>query len=228
GYDVTDSSAAKGYDPLKMVKAGEGFYSSSGSAQLPETFWQRSQFVKPRDREVVCHASAWDVDNKDDSRIKMCIKVNGDDFGVIHHELGHNYYQRAYNGQDPLYSNGANDGFHEAIGDFVASSITPEYLVQIGSLDRAKVPGPEKDTGSSSRQAMDKVAFSPFGSSIDRWRWSVFNGTIKPAQYETAWNDMRSKYQGIVPPAPRSADAFDPGAKYHIPAVVPYTRYFSA
>jgi peptidyl-dipeptidase A len=228
GYDVTDLLAAKGYDPLKMVKAGEGFYSSLGLAQLPETFWQRSQFVKPRDREVVCHASAWDVDNKDDLRIKMCIKVNGDDFGVIHHELGHNYYQRAYNGQDPLYLNGANDGFHEAIGDFVALSITPEYLVQIGLLDRAKVPGPEKDTGLLLRQAMDKVAFLPFGLLIDRWRWSVFNGTIKPAQYETAWNDMRLKYQGIVPPAPRSADAFDPGAKYHIPAVVPYTRYFLA
>jgi peptidyl-dipeptidase A len=228
GYDVTDLLAAKGYDPLKMVMAGEGFYSSLGLAQLPETFWQRSQFVKPRDREVVCHASAWDVDNKDDLRIKMCIKVNGDDFGVIHHELGHNYYQRAYNGQDPLYLNGANDGFHEAIGDFVALSITPEYLVQIGLLDRAKVPGPEKDTGLLLRQAMDKVAFLPFGLLIDRWRWSVFNGTIKPAQYETAWNDMRLKYQGIVPPAPRSADAFDPGAKYHIPAVVPYTRYFLA
>ncbi|WP_371432843.1 M2 family metallopeptidase [Novosphingobium sp.] len=228
GYDVTDLLAAKGYDPLKMVKAGEGFYSSLGLAQLPETFWQRSQFVKPRDREVVCHASAWDVDNKDDLRIKMCIKVNGDDFGVIHHELGHNYYQRAYNVQDPLYLNGANDGFHEAIGDFVALSITPEYLVQIGLLDRAKVPGPEKDTGLLLRQAMDKVAFLPFGLLIDRWRWNVFNGTIKPAQYETAWNDMRLKYQGIVPPAPRSADAFDPGAKYHIPAVVPYTRYFLA
>lgn len=228
GYDVTDLLTAKGYDPLKMVKAGEGFYSSLGLAPLPETFWQRSQFVKPRDREVVCHASAWDVDNKDDLRIKMCIKVNGDDFGVIHHELGHNYYQRAYNGQDPLYLNGANDGFHEAIGDFVALSITPEYLVQIGLLDRAKVPGPEKDTGLLLRQAMDKVAFLPFGLLIDRWRWNVFNGTIKPAQYETAWNDMRLKYQGIVPPAPRSADAFDPGAKYHIPAVVPYTRYFLA
>lgn len=228
GYDVTDLLTAKGYDPLKMVKAGEGFYSSLGLAPLPETFWQRSQFVKPRDREVVCHASAWDIDNKDDLRIKMCIKVNGDDFGVIHHELGHNYYQRAYNGQDPLYLNGANDGFHEAIGDFVALSITPEYLVQIGLLDRAKVPGPEKDTGLLLRQAMDKVAFLPFGLLIDRWRWNVFNGTIKPAQYETAWNDMRLKYQGIVPPAPRGADAFDPGAKYHIPAVVPYTRYFLA
>ncbi|BEV01334.1 M2 family metallopeptidase [Novosphingobium olei] len=228
GYDVGALLQAKGYDPLKMVKAGENFYSSLGFAPLPDTFWKRSQFVKPQDREVVCHASAWDIDNKDDLRIKMCIKVNGDDFTTIHHELGHNYYQRAYNKQDTLYLNGANDGFHEAIGDFIALSITPEYLVQIGLLDRDKVPPAAKDTGLLLRQAMDKVAFLPFGLLIDRWRWGVMDGSIKPANYESAWNDMRLKYQGIVPPAERPADAFDPGAKFHIPANVPYTRYFLA
>ncbi|NML92808.1 M2 family metallopeptidase [Novosphingobium olei] len=228
GYDVGALLQAKGYDPLKMVKAGENFYSSLGFAPLPDTFWKRSQFVKPQDREVVCHASAWDIDNKDDLRIKMCIKVNGDDFTTIHHELGHNYYQRAYNKQDTLYLNGANDGFHEAIGDFIALSITPEYLVQIGLLDRDKVPPAAKDTGLLLRQAMDKVAFLPFGLLIDRWRWGVMDGSIKPANYESAWNDMRLKYQGIVPPADRPADAFDPGAKFHIPANVPYTRYFLA
>lgn len=228
GYDVGELLKAKGYDPLKMVKAGENFYSSLGFAPLPDTFWKRSQFVKPQDREVVCHASAWDIDNKDDLRIKMCIKVNGDDFTTIHHELGHNYYQRAYNKQDTLYLNGANDGFHEAIGDFIALSITPEYLVQIGLLDRDKVPPAAKDTGLLLRQAMDKVAFLPFGLLIDRWRWGVMDGSIKPANYESAWNDMRLKYQGLVPPAERGADAFDPGAKYHIPGNVPYTRYFLA
>ncbi|WP_225009282.1 M2 family metallopeptidase [Novosphingobium percolationis] len=228
GYDVGELLTAKGYDPIKMVKAGEGFYSSLGFDPLPASFWQRSQFTKPQDREVVCHASAWDLDNKDDLRIKMCIKVNGDDFTTIHHELGHNYYQRAYNKQDTLYLNGANDGFHEAIGDFIALSITPEYLVQIGLLDRAKVPPAAKDTGLLLRQAMDKVAFLPFGLLIDRWRWGVMDGSIKPDNYEAAWNDMRLKYQGIVPPAARPADAFDPGAKYHIPGNVPYTRYFLA
>ncbi|WP_225204542.1 M2 family metallopeptidase [Novosphingobium huizhouense] len=228
GYDVGELLKAKGYDATKMVKAGENFYSSLGFAPLPDSFWQRSQFVKPQDREVVCHASAWDIDNKDDLRIKMCIKVNGDDFTTIHHELGHNYYQRAYNKQDTLYLNGANDGFHEAIGDFIALSITPEYLVQIGLLDRAKVPPASKDTGLLLRQAMDKVAFLPFGLLIDRWRWGVMDGSIKPANYESAWNDMRLKYQGLVPPAERGADAFDPGAKFHIPGNVPYTRYFLA
>ncbi|MEQ1541611.1 MAG: M2 family metallopeptidase [Novosphingobium sp.] len=228
GFDVTELLKAKQYDPVKMVKAGEGFFSSLGFEPLPQTFWERSQFTKPQDREVVCHASAWDIDNLDDLRIKMCIKVNGDDFVTIHHELGHNYYQRAYNKQTPLYLDGANDGFHEAIGDAVALSMTPEYLVQIGLLDRAKVPSADKDTGLLLRQAMDKVAFLPFGLLVDRWRWQVFAGQVKPDGYQQAWTDLRLKYQGIVPPAPRGADAFDPGAKYHIPAVVPYTRYFLA
>ena len=228
GFDVGELLTAKGFDPVKMVKAGENFYSSLGFPALPETFYQRSQFVKPADREVVCHASAWDLDNKDDLRIKMCIKVNGDDFTTIHHELGHNYYQRAYNQQDTLYLGGANDGFHEAIGDTMALSITPEYLVQIGLLDRSKVPAASKDTGLLLRQAMDKVAFLPFGLLIDKWRWGVFSGKIQPADYNSAWVDLKRQYQGIVPPVERGADAFDPGAKYHIPANVPYTRYFLA
>ncbi len=228
GYDVGELLEAKGYDPVKMVHAGENFYSSLGFAPLPETFWTRSQIVKPRDREVVCHASAWDIDNKDDLRIKMCTKVNSDDFTTIHHELGHNYYQRAYNKQPYLYLNGANDGFHEAIGDFVALSITPQYLVDIKLLDPAKVPSADKDLGLLLRQAMDKVAFLPFGLLIDRWRWGVFDGSIKPADYNKAWTQMRLQYQGITPPVDRPADAFDPGAKYHIPGNTPYTRYFLA
>ncbi len=224
GYDVGDLLKAKGYDPVKMVKAGEGFYSSLGFAALPQTFWERSQITKPADREVVCHASAWDIDNKDDLRIKMCTKVNGDDFITIHHELGHNYYQRAYNKQPSYYLDGANDGFHEAIGDTMALSITPQYLVDIGLLDKSRVPGADKDTGLLLRQAMDKVAFLPFGLLIDRYRWKIFSGEITPDQYETAWNQMRLQYQGIVPPGDRPTDAFDAGAKYHVPAVVPYTR----
>lgn len=228
GFDTTDLLAAKGYDPLKMVKTGEGFFSSLGFAPLPESFWQRSMITKPQDREVVCHASAWDIDNKDDLRIKMCTKVNGDDFVTIHHELGHNYYQRAYNKQPFLYLNGANDGFHEAIGDMVALSITPDYLVQIGLLDPAKVPSADKDIGLLLRQAMDKVAFLPFGLLVDKWRWGVLNGSIKPQGYNDAWTSLRLQYQGITPPVDRPDGAFDPGAKFHIPGNTPYTRYFLA
>ncbi|MEH6826502.1 MAG: M2 family metallopeptidase [Parasphingorhabdus sp.] len=228
GFDTTELLTAKDYDAMKMVKAGEGFFSSLGFAPLPETFWQRSLFTKPADREVVCHASAWDIDNKDDVRIKMCIKVNGDDFTTIHHELGHNYYQRAYNKQSYLHLDGANDGFHEAIGDAIALSITPEYLVQVGLLDADKVPSADKDVGLLLRQAMDKVAFLPFSLLVDKWRWGVFQGDIKPADYTTAWHDLKLQYQGITPPVERPADAFDPGAKYHIPGNTPYSRYFLA
>jgi len=228
GYDTEALLKAKGYDPIKMVKTGEGFYSSLGFAPLPDTFWTRSMIVKPADREVVCHASAWDIDNKQDVRIKMCTKVNADDFVTVHHELGHNYYQRAYMNQPFLYENGANDGFHEAIGDFVALSITPNYLVQIGLLDKSRVPSADKDTGLLLRQAMDKVAFLPFGLLVDKWRWGVFNGTIKPDQYQSAWDALRLQYQGIKPPVARDASRFDAGAKYHIPANTPYMRYFLA
>ena len=228
GYDLTELIEKKKLDEKEMVKVGEGFFSSMGFAPLPATFWSRSMFLKPRDREVVCHASAWDIDNKDDIRIKMCIKPNADDFVTIHHELGHNYYQRAYKEQPFLYLNGANDGFHEAIGDMIALSITPEYLVQIGMMPRSQVPAASKDIGLLLRQAMDKVAFLPFGLLVDRWRWGVFSGEVTPATYNDAWTKLRLDYQGITPPAPRPATAFDPGAKYHIPGNTPYTRYFLA
>ena len=228
GYDLTDLITAKGLDEIEMVRTGEQFFSSLGFEPLPETFWERSQFVKPQDREVVCHASAWDVDNVDDLRIKMCIKKNADDFITIHHELGHNYYQRAYNQQDYLHLNGANDGFHEAIGDMIALSITPEYLVQIDMLDEADVPSADKDIGLLLRQAMDKVAFLPFGLMVDRYRWGLFDGSIPADQLNKGWNDLRLEYQGIVPPVERDESGFDAGAKYHIPGNVPYTRYFLA
>lgn len=228
GYDLTELIEQKGLSERDMVKVGEDFFSSLGFEPLPETFWSRSQFTKPADREVVCHASAWDIDNKDDIRIKMCIKKNADDFITIHHELGHNYYQRAYKEQDFLHLTGANGGFHEAIGDMIALSITPDYLVEIDMLDEDKVPSADRDVGLLLRQAMDKVAFLPFGLLVDRWRWGVFDGSITPDQYTGAWHDLKREYQGITPPVERPSDAFDPGAKYHIPGNVSYTRYFLA
>jgi peptidyl-dipeptidase A len=228
GYDLTDLLVRKKIDPTEMVRIGERFYTSLGLAPLPATFWQRSQITRPRDREVICHASAWDLDQKEDLRIKMCTKVTADDFVTIHHELGHNYYQRAYNQQPYLYLSGANDGFHEAIGDFIALSVTPEYLVQIGLLDRRKVPSPDKDIGLLLRQGMDKVAFLPFGLLVDKWRWGVFDGSTPPSAYNQAWVGLKQQYQGITPPVPRTEADFDPGAKFHIPANTPYARYFLA
>ncbi len=224
-YDVTDLLKAMNVDALGMVKYGEGFFTSLGFAPLPKTFWERSLFVKPRDRNVVCHASAWDIDNFDDVRLKMCIQIRGEDFVTIHHELGHNMYQRAYEHQPFLFKNGANDGFHEAIGDSIALAITPEYLNKVGLL--ATIPQSD-DTGYLLHMALDKVAFLPFGLLIDQWRWKVFSGQIKPADYNSSWWEMREKYQGIFPPVARTEADFDPGAKYHVPANVPYTRYFLA
>jgi peptidyl-dipeptidase A len=224
--DVTQALAIHNYDEIKMVKQAESFFSSLGFDPLPDTFWERSQFIKPSDREVVCHASAWNLDDKDDLRIKMCIQRTGEEFAVIHHELGHNYYQRAYNHLPLLYRNSANDGFHEAIGDTVALSITPKYLKEIGLVDN--IPDASNDIGMLLKLALDKIAFVPFGLMVDQWRWKVFSGEVKPADYNKAWWELREKYQGVMAPIDRSVDAFDPGAKYHVPANTPYTRYFLA
>jgi len=224
--DVNAALAAQKWDAVKVAKTGEAFFVSLGLDPLPQTFWERSMLTKPRDREVVCHASAWDIDGQDDLRIKMCIQTNDEDFRTIHHELGHNFYQRAYKQQPFLYQDSANDGFHEAVGDTIALSITPEYLKQIGLIQQ--VPDPSKDLGLLMRLALDKVAFLPFGVMIDQWRWQVFSGQIDPSHYNQAWWDLREKYQGVRPPLARSEEDFDPGAKYHVPANTPYTRYFLA
>jgi peptidyl-dipeptidase A len=226
GLDVGGALRAKSVDAQGMVRYAESFFKSLGFEPLPTTFWERSLFTKPRDREVVCHASAWDIDFKDDLRIKVCIEPTAEDFTTVHHELGHNFYQRAYNDLSPLFENSANDGFHEAIGDTIALSVTPEYLKQIGLIDT--VPPLSADIGLLLDRALDKVAFLPFGLLVDQWRWKVFSGEIKPADYNKSWWELRRKYQGIAPPVARSEADFDPGAKYHVAANVPYTRYFLA
>ena len=225
--DIGELLRAKNTDVKGMVKYGEGFFTSMGFAPMPATFWERSQFTKPRDREVVCHASAWDVNDREDLRVKMCLDITTEDFITAHHEIGHNFYQRAYENQPFLFKGGANDGFHEAIGDAIALSITPEYLKQVGLLTTPP-PGPEADIPLLLRQAMDKVAFLPFGLLVDKWRWQVFDGRTKPATYNADWWALRAKYQGVAPPVARTEADFDPGAKYHVPANTPYMRYFLA
>jgi peptidyl-dipeptidase A len=226
GYDLTELLKKRNTEWKGMVKYGENFFTSLGFDPLPQTFWERSLFLKPRDRDVVCHASAWDVDAVDDLRLKMCIQITGEDFLTIHHELGHNFYQRAYNKLAPSFRDSANDGFHEAVGDTIALSITPEYLVKIGLLDQA--PDTSKDVGLLLHRALEKIAFLPFGLVIDQWRWKVFSGEIPPEKYNETWWQLRQKYQGIAPPVGRSEADFDPAAKYHVAANVPYMRYFLA
>lgn len=226
GYSLTKILEQRKASAIDMTRMGERFYTSLGLAPLPKSFWERSLLTKPRDREVVCHASAWSVDYAADIRMKMCIDPTEEDFSTIHHELGHNYYQLAYKDLPVIFRDSANQAFHEAIGDTVALSVTPEYLVKIGLLDKA--PDASRDIGLLMSRALEKIAFLPFGLVIDQWRWDVFNGKIPPADYNKAWWERRTKYQGIAPPAPRGEEFFDPGAKYHVPANYSYTRYFLA
>lgn len=226
-YDLTAQLIGQGYDALQMVETAEDFFVSLGLDPLPQTFWERSMIVRPDDgRDVQCHASAWNLDDEDDVRIKMCTEVNAEDFYTVHHELGHNYYQRAYKDVDHLYKDGAHDGFHEAIGDFISLSITPTYLEQIGLITEDQIPPAEADIALLMQTALDKIAFLPFAISVDQWRWSVLSGETAPENYNEKWVDTRLQNQGVIPPGPRPADAFDPGAKYHIPGNTPYLRYF--
>jgi peptidyl-dipeptidase A len=226
GYDLTEILKDRKTDARQMVRYGENFFTSLGLPKLPETFFERSLFTKPADRDVICHASAWDLDAKQDVRIKMCIEINAIDFETIHHELGHNYYQMAYAGQPYFYQDSANDGFHEAIGDTIALSVTPEYLKQIKLIN--KTPSADADVALLLNRALAKVSFLPFGYLVDKWRWDVFSGKTKPADYNKAWWELRREYQGIAPPEPRTENDFDAGAKYHVAGSVPYARYFLA
>jgi len=212
---------------VDMARYAEGFFVSLGMPKLPQTFWERSLLVKPRDRDVVCHANAWDIDYVSDVRIKMCVDQTAEDFATLHHEMGHDYYMLAYNTLPVVLRDGANDGFHEAIGDTIALSVTPEYLVKVGLLDKA--PDASGDIPLLLQRALEKLAFLPFGFVVDQWRWKVFSGDVSPEAYNSAWWDLRLRYQGIAPPSPRDgAEFFDPGAKYHIPDNTPYARYFLA
>lgn len=226
GYDLTQILKSRNTDEKQMVRYGEAFFTSVGFEPLPQTFWERSLFSKPPDREVVCHASAWDIDYEKDVRLKMCIQINEEEFSVVHHELGHNYYQMAYADKPFLFRESAIDAFHEAIGDTIALSVTPPYLKQLGLINQ--VPDPSSDIGFLLNRALDKVAFLPFGYLVDQWRWKVFSGEVGPGDYNRFWWELREKYQGVAPPVARTEQDFDPGAKYHVPGNTPYARYFLA
>lgn len=209
----------------QMTERAQDFYTSLGMPKLPESYWTKTQFIKPMDRDVVCHASAWDMNMAGDVRTKMCIKPNEEDFTTIYHELGHVYYYLAYNKLPPLFQTGAHDGFHEAIGDTMVLAMTPDYLKSIGMVGEQQQSN-EALINAQMRMALAKVSFMPFGLMIDRWRWGVFDGSIKPADYNKAWWELKAKYQGVAPATARGEDFFDPGAKYHVPGNTPYTRYF--
>ena len=217
--------AAARQTAVDMTRRAEDFYVSLGMPKLPASYWEKTQFIKPLDRDVVCHASAWDMNMAGDVRTKMCIVPSEEEFTTIYHELGHVYYYLAYNKQKPIFQGGAHDGFHEAIGDVIVLSMTPQYLASIGLVGEQQ-QSQEALINSQMRMALAKVAFLPFGLMIDRWRWGVFDGSIKPGEYNKAWWDLKAKYQGVAPVSARGEEFFDPGAKYHVPGNTPYTRYF--
>jgi peptidyl-dipeptidase A len=226
--DVTAALEKQDYDAKRVAEAGERFFVSMGMPELPESFWDRSMLQRPRDRDVVCHASAWNMDPaNNDVRIKQCIVPTESAFTTIHHELGHIYYYLAYNHLPNLYRKGAHDGFHEGIGDTLNLSMTPGYYQQIGLIDDVKVSD-EALINRQLKQALEKIAALPWTKLVDQWRWGVFSGEIPPERYNEAWWELRMRYQGIAPAVERSEADFDPGAKYHIPGNTPYTRYFLA
>jgi peptidyl-dipeptidase A len=225
--DVTAKLRAGHWDALKMVRQGERFFTGLGFDPLPRTFWERSLFTRPRDRDVVCHASAWDLSYGGDLRVKVCLEPTEEDLVTIHHELGHDFYFQRYGARSILFQQGANDGFHEAIGDTIALSVTPEYLKSIGLLG-ASTGGERARINQQMKMALEKVAFLPFGLTIDKWRWDVFSGKVSSADYNAAWWAMKRRYQGVAPPEPRTEHDFDPGAKFHVASSTPYLRYFLA
>ena len=212
-------------EAVRMTKIAEDFYTSVGFPPLPKSFYEKSMLLRPRDRDVVCHASAWDMNMQGDVRIKMCMEPDSETLETIHHEMGHIYYDLMYNPLPPLFQNAAHDGFHEAIGDTITLSLTPGHLAKIG-LVGAQQQDPKAVINAQMRLALDKIAFLPFGKLIDQWRWKVFSGEIPADKYNEGWWKLREQYQGISAPLARSEEDFDPGAKYHVPGNTPYTRYF--
>ncbi len=224
--NVTSALEKQKYDAVRMTKSAESFYTSLGFPELPASFWEKSMLTRPEGREVVCHASAHDIDGKGDLRIKQCIVPTEEELYTIYHELGHIFYDIAYMPQPILFQDGAHDGFHEAVGDTINLSMTEGYLADVGLLPKGAKSSREALVNRQMKVASEKIAFLPFGKLVDQWRWRVFSGAIEPSKYNEAWWALRRKYQGVGAPVPRSEADFDPGAKYHVPGNTPYTRYF--
>ncbi|EAW94311.1 angiotensin I converting enzyme [Homo sapiens] len=225
--DTTEAMLKQGWTPRRMFKEADDFFTSLGLLPVPPEFWNKSMLEKPTDgREVVCHASAWDFYNGKDFRIKQCTTVNLEDLVVAHHEMGHIQYFMQYKDLPVALREGANPGFHEAIGDVLALSVsTPKHLHSLNLLS-SEGGSDEHDINFLMKMALDKIAFIPFSYLVDQWRWRVFDGSITKENYNQEWWSLRLKYQGLCPPVPRTQGDFDPGAKFHIPSSVPYIRYF--
>nr|QDC23064.1 angiotensin-converting enzyme isoform 1 [Cupiennius salei] len=224
--DVSDRMRERKMTALDMFKMSEEFFTSLGLKPMTQEFWNRSIIEKPKDREIVCHASAWDFSDGKDFRIKMCTRINMEDLITVHHEMGHIQYDQQYAHQPAVFRGGANPGFHEAVGDVLALSVASStHLKKIGLLDDIHEDEGMEINGLM-KTALGKVAFLPFGYLIDSWRWKVFSGEFSDDQLNSKWWEQRLKYQGLCPPVRRTDEDLDAAAKYHVIADVPYIRYF--
>ncbi|KAJ6635505.1 Angiotensin-converting enzyme, partial [Pseudolycoriella hygida] len=226
--DVTSKMIDLEFDEYRMYNMSDEFYMSLGLPTSFVSYNPPSIIVKPTDRTITCHASAWDFCDGEDFRIKQCTKINMEDFLVVHHEMGHIMYYLMYKDQPQIYRTGANPGFHEAVGDTIALSVaTPKHLAAVGLLENY-ADSEADNINALYKMALERVAFLPFGLLIDKWRWDVFDGTTPESQWNQHWWELREKYQKIKAPTFRGEEFFDPGAKYHIPADSQYIAYFVA
>lgn len=191
--NITGALQDQNYTVLKMFQTSNEFYTSLGLEDnaISYNVSAGALIEKPSDRDVVCHASAWDFCDGQNFRIKMCTKINYEDFITIHHEMGHIQYFLLYKNQAVALRTGANPGFHEAVGDTIALSVaTPKHLKAIGLLPNY-VESEEADLNALMDMALERVAFLPFGLLIDKWRWDVFSGKVPPNQYNSHWWSYR-------------------------------------
>ncbi|CRK96558.1 CLUMA_CG009925, isoform A [Clunio marinus] len=223
--DVTPAMRAQGYSPLIMFQLGEEFFTSMNMTAMPPEFWAHSIFEEPVDRPVLCQPSAWDFCNGADYRIKMCTDVTHKDFVTVHHELAHIQYFLNYHNNPKVFRDGANPGFHDAIGDAISLSITPKHLQGLGLIQKS-IDDTAHEINFLFAMAMDKVVFLPYALALEQWRFDVFSKKVHKEQFNCHYWLLREKYGGIKPPVLRSELDFDPGAKYHVPANVPYMKYF--
>uniref|UniRef100_A0A8C1ZDQ6 Angiotensin-converting enzyme n=1 Tax=Cyprinus carpio TaxID=7962 RepID=A0A8C1ZDQ6_CYPCA len=226
--DVSSEMVAQGWDELRLFKEAEKFFMSVNMSAMFDNFWTNSMFIKPEGRDVVCHPTAWDMGNREDFRIKMCTKVNMDDFLTVHHEMGHNQYQMAYRHQSYLLRDGANEGFHEAVGEIMSlSAATPSHLQSLGLLPPDFIQDYETDINFLMKQALTIVATLPFTYMLEEWRWQVFKEIIPKDEWMLRWWQMKRDLVGVGEAVPRDESYCDPPALFHVSGDYSFIRYFT-
>ncbi|XP_053436341.1 angiotensin-converting enzyme 2 [Nycticebus coucang] len=226
--DVTDAMVSQGWDAQRIFKEAENFFVTVGLPRMTQGFWQNSMLTEPEDgQKVVCHPTAWDL-GKGDFRIKMCTKVTMDDFLTAHHEMGHIQYDMAYAVQPFLLRSGANEGFHEAVGEIMSlSAATPKHLQSIGLLPPDFQDDNETEINFLLKQALTIVGTLPFTYMLEKWRWMVFKGEIPKDQWMKKWWEMKQEIVGVVEPMPHDETYCDPASLFHVSNDYSFIRYYT-